>query len=265
MNVFSHELKSKFKNLFFWSLGSVVFIIMSFGKFSALTQDPAASSQLMKSFSPTIQAVFGMSGLDLTKLMDYYGILFIYVAILLAVHAGLTGSSVLSEEERARTTEFLYVKPISRQKIIAQKILAGLLNLGILLLVTAVASWLTLVRFTKPESFHTDFFHFMLAYGIIQITFFSLGALFASLSTRPKLSTQLVSASVLTSYIIYVFIKLSERMNWLRQVSIFSQFDALTILRQGKLSASAILYCLILSILSLILTFLFYKRRDLKV
>ena len=41
------------------------------------------------------------------------------------VHAAMLGADIISKEERDKTAEFLFVKPISRNKIIISKLLGS--------------------------------------------------------------------------------------------------------------------------------------------
>ena len=78
MNLFLRELKSHLKSLFIWSAAIAAFMFMSMAKYTVLAGDAAASQQIMKAFPATLQAVFGMTGLDLTTIEGYYGICFIF-------------------------------------------------------------------------------------------------------------------------------------------------------------------------------------------
>ena len=67
--------------------------------------------------------------------------LFLYIAVMGAVHAVILGSELISKEERDKTSEFLYAKPVSRPTALTGKLLAGLTNLIVLNLVTLVSSF----------------------------------------------------------------------------------------------------------------------------
>lgn len=73
----------------------------------------------------TIKTVFGMNGLDAVTLPGYFGICFLFMAIMLAVHAGLLGSNLLTIEPLTKTSEFSYTRPVSRRRILRSKLAVG--------------------------------------------------------------------------------------------------------------------------------------------
>jgi len=169
MNIFFQELRYRRKAQIGWVAAIIVFMALSVVKFDSLSKDTAASKVLLDQFPATIQAVFGMTGLDMTSLSGYFGILFIYILVILSVHAGMLGAGVLADEERDKTTEFLLVKPRSRSMIITQKLLAGFVYVATLwgvVVITTVASTLTV---SNTGEFMRNFWHFMLALGITQL------------------------------------------------------------------------------------------------
>ena len=62
--------------------------------------------------------LLGFSDLDLSKVSGYYGMLFIYLLLMATIHAAMLGATIIAKEERDKTSEFLFVKPVSRSKVI---------------------------------------------------------------------------------------------------------------------------------------------------
>ncbi|NTU90079.1 MAG: ABC transporter permease subunit, partial [Actinobacteria bacterium] len=172
MNIFIRELKAHSRSLLIWSLSMVALVAAGMMKFSALSTDTQALEALMKQFPASIQAVFGMTGLDLATVSGYYGILYLYLALLLAIHAGLLGEELFTKEEREKTTEFLYVRPVSRAGAITAKLCAGLCVVALLNIVTMVSSYGSIAGFVDPVSVREELLLFMAALAIIQLVFF---------------------------------------------------------------------------------------------
>ena len=87
------------------------------------------------------------------KASGFYGIMFLYMAVMAAVHAVILGAGVIAEEERDKTSEFLYAKPVSRSRALTGKLLAGLTNLVVLNLVTLASSFVFVGFYGKGETF----------------------------------------------------------------------------------------------------------------
>lgn len=265
MNVFWHELRQRWKGTLGWLVGMTIFILVSFAKYSTLSQDANASRELVERFPATIQAVFGISGLDLMTLTGYFASVYLYIAILAIVHAGLVGSGVLADEEQYKTSEFLYVKPRSRLSIITQKLLAGAVLVTAMWNVAAAASWIILKHYDNSGSFAPEYWLFTAALAVMQLTFFSIGAVSAALSRNPKGASRIVSLVILVSYIIFALTKLVPAIDWMKHVSVFDYFDAVNIVRDGVLELHYIVICCAVSIVALAISYIVYRSRDLRV
>ncbi len=266
MNVFWHELAIRRKVLLGWMVAMVVFVLTSMAKYQAVAASgSAAIQQMFATFPRTVQAVFGMNGLDLTTVAGYFGVCFLFIVVILAVHAGLTGISVLAEEEQDKTTEFLYVKPRSRRAIITAKLLAGMTMLIAVWAATAIGSLAGIMKFAQMGDFAHDFWLMMAAAALIQLVFFGLGTAAVAMSTHAALYGRIVAIAIFGSYLLSVLAKLSDRFSWVQYGSIFSYFDAADIVHTHRLKLHYVVLCAALSILLLVATLIGYARRDLRI
>lgn len=240
-------------------------MVLSVVKFDTLAQDASMSEALLKQFPATVQAIFGMTGLSLTTLSGYFGVLFIYILVILSIHAGMLGAGLLADEERDRTTEFLLVKPRSRSAIITQKLLAGFLCLVVLWGVVVVTTLAATLSLSNTGEFMRDFWHFMIALGLTQVTVFFLGSFAAALTKNPKLPTRLVASIVFVSYLLFALVKLAPNLDVLKYLSLFCYFDAVKVINDGALQALSIAVFGALALVSLAGTYVFYRRRDVNV
>lgn len=240
-------------------------MVLSVVKFDTLAQDASMSEALLKQFPATVQAIFGMTGLSLTTLSGYFGVLFIYILVILSIHAGMLGAGLLADEERDRTTEFLLVKPRSRSAIITQKLLAGFLCLVVLWGVVVVTTLAATLSLSNTGEFMRDFWHFMIALGLTQVTVFFLGSFAASLTKNPKLPTRIVASIVFVSYLLFALVKLAPNLDVLKYISLFWYFDAVKVINDGALQPLSIIVFSTLALVSLVGTYVFYRRRDVNV
>lgn len=265
MKIFLHELAVRWKSQTGWVVALILFMLLSIVKFDALSTDKAASEALLSQLPATMQAVFGMTGLDLATLSGYFGILFVYILLMLSIHAGMLGAGVLSDEEQDRTTEFLFVKPRTRAFIVTQKLLAGLVCLVLMWLVVMVSTRVSVIHIANNSSFLQDFWPFMIALAVVQLTMYFVGAFVAALMSNPRWPTRLVAIIVFITYLIFAFIKLVPNLTALKYFSLFCYFDAVDIITLHGVRAGYVVVCSILILLSIFGTYFFYSRRDLKV
>ena len=261
MNIFSRELKSRRKSVFWWAISVIIFSLMSFVKFDTLASDTEATQKLMNDFPETIQAVFGMNGIDMTTLAGYFGTMFLYYALLMAVYAGLIGASLLSDEEQQGTSEFLYTKPASRRSILVSKLAAGLLMIAVIWSVLVVVNYYITEHMVSGDMANT-FWPFMLGILLIQLVVFSVGLAISGVASRPKLPGRLIGGLLFAQYILYVFHQLSPDTPILEYLSIFSWFDAKSIIDTASLRVWAVAASCMFAVMTIATSFFALSRRD---
>lgn len=219
--------------LLFWSLGMVALVSSGMAKFAAYEQAGQSVEQIMGALPKGVQVIFGLSGFDLTKASGFYGILFLYIAVMVAVHAVLLGSGLVSKEERDRTSEFLYAKPISRTTALTRKFSAGVANMVALNLVTLVSSIYFVDFYGDGENINDQILALMLGALLLQLVFFSLGALVAGTAKKPKRAPGRATTVMLLAFVLYYTVNLNENLDFLRFFTPFKWFDAAVVMNEG--------------------------------
>ena len=69
-----------------------------------------------------------MNGIDLATVLGYFGLVFLFVQLCLAIQAANYGFALVSVEEREWTADFLLAKPVGRSQIMTSKLLAALVG-----------------------------------------------------------------------------------------------------------------------------------------
>ena len=264
MNIFRREMKVHRWGLLFWSLGMALLVASGMAKFAAYVGAGQSVEQIMSALPKTVRVIFGITGFDLTKASGFYGILFLYVAVMAAVHAVLLGANVISEEERDKTSEFLYSKPVSRDKALTGKLVAGLVNLVALNLVTLLSSFYFVGYFGKGESVGNEILVLMAGLFFLQLIFFSIGAVVAGTARRPKSAGTRATSIMLLTFLLYYLINLDDKLEFLKYLTPFKYFDAALLLKDGLNPVFVALSAAIV-VLAIFGTYRFYTARDLSV
>ena len=260
MNIFWHELRRRWKGTLIWAAAMMAFMYLCMIKYELLAADAAGSQQMMAAFPDTIKAVFGMVGFDLTTVAGYFGICFIFIAVILAVHGGMLGARLLGNEESGRTSEFLYPKPRSRSQILTSKLLAGLVLVLAVWLATVVSSVAAIWQFADLSGFEVDFGRLMTAALLVQLMLFAIGLL---ASCAGRACGEVVASLVIgISYALFVAAKLSPDLAWLESISVFGWFDALDILTAHTLATSSVALSLGVKMVAISASYWLLKRRD---
>lgn len=264
MNVFVRELKAHRWGLVFWCLGMVMLIYSGMAKYAAYEAAGQSVIEVMNQLPKGIQVVFGLSGFDLSTAAGFYGVLFLYTAVMGAVHAVLLGAHLIAKEERDRTSEFLYAKPASRSRILTGKLLAGLVNLVAFNLVTLASSFYFVDLFNKDRPFGSEMLTLMLGLFFIQLIFFSVGAVVAGISRRPRAAASAATSIMFLTFLFFYAANLSESMGFLEYFTPFKYFDAAALMVDGLDPVFVGLSVLII-VAAVFGTYHFYSGRDLGV
>lgn len=265
MNLFTRELQSHRTSLIVWSLAIVVFMYLSMAKYSVFAGDAAASQELLKALPTTLQAVFGMTGLNLTTIEGYYGVCFIFIAVMLAIQAGMLGAEIVTKEETGKTAEFLYVRPISRAKTLTLKLLAGLFLISLVGIATYASTYFSIAAFNNGIVPTEILAIFTQALILIQLVFFGIGIFSAAALGVPKKATAITATIVFISYIAYILWGLSDNFSWMQFLSPFAYFAAKDVITTNTLDVGWVVLCIVVFIGTISYSFLRYTRRDFKI
>lgn len=241
----------------------MIFLVVSgMAKFAAYQTNSTSLNALMNTFPHSVQVLFGINGFDLTKASGYYGVLYLYIALMAGIHAVLLGAEILSKEERDRTVEFLLVRPLPRSKILSEKIFAGFCMLVILNFITLVSSLLAMAHFNHGNALAATIFVMMGGIFFIQIIFFTVGIGVAAMRSRQRASATIASSILLVAFIIYYLVEFNSAFINLKYLTPFQYFDAKVLLKNGSLNPIYVFLSLAIVLILTLTSFQRYRSRD---
>lgn len=264
MNMYWREMKAHRKSLIIWCIGMSALIAAGMSEFGAFTSSGQSMNDLMESMPKAMQSFMGGGGLDLSTAIGYYGLLFLYIILMATIHAAMLGATILSKEERDKTVEFLFVKPVTRRKIVSVKMLAALTNVLILNLVTWGVSIAIVGHYADGGSVTGDIGSLMAGTAILQVLFIVIGTAVAAVTKRPGKSSVIATSILLITFILSFAIDLSEKIEGLKYFTPFKYFDAKNVLENGLEPLFVGISIGLILVLG-VSTFRFYSKRDLKV
>ena len=262
MNILKQELRMGRKSLIIWCL-SLAGILMLF-----MLLYPSISSQLedfqkvFKSFPIEFQQALGVVNLQLDSILSYYQFPFTYILLAGAVQAMNMGVAVISSEVREKTGDFLFVKPVTRNRIVSMKILAVLVQILITNAFIFVVA-LIMVTVLSTQSYNVELFVLITSSLLfIQIFFASLG-LFISTFLRRIRTVLPISMGVV--FIFYIIFLLNETLKdeKLGLISPFGYFDLSELSKTMNYDSLYLLLWFVLVGLFVFLTFRLFARKDL--
>jgi ABC-2 type transport system permease protein len=265
MNLFKRELKANRRSLIIWSIGVIFMVAAGMGKYSSLDGTGQSMNMLMADMPKSLQAIMGTGSLDLSTPIGYFGILFLYLAVMAAIHAAMLGSNILSKEERDKTVEFLLVKPISRTKMITSKLLAAFVNILMFNFVTFASSVGMVRKYAAGEDVTGDITMLIIGMFILQLIFLVIGTAIAAIYKNAKKATSLATGILLILFILSIAIDMNEKLDGLKFLTPFKYYDAKLVLQEGGFEPIYLALSALLLFGLTIVTYVFYRKRDMNV
>ncbi len=274
MNVFKLEFKANFKGLLLW-LGILSLVLVLF-----MSLFPTMGSDAMKDLIQTkldalpndLKEAVGLTDVpDFTKILDYYSYIFQYIAVAGGIFAALLGAQALVKEESDGTIEYLYAQPVTRTRIIAEKLLAAAaiylsLNIGISI-VSGILFVVLKPQGTELVTVMADFKQLLAGTMVGGFVFLCLGLLLSVVLKSSRQATGAAVGLVFITYILGIFSKsFAEYAGWVKNLVYLSPLDyamPFEVLYHGFYTGRMFTGFIIMAA-SVTLAFCLYRRKDLK-
>jgi ABC-2 type transport system permease protein len=206
MNIYVHEFKTIARSVIIWSLsiGLALFIFLSI--YPSIAEETELLSDVMASFPEEFLIAFGLADMDWSNILGFFGFIFGFIQICLAIQAANYGFSVISVEERDLTADFLLAKPVSRIEILTSKFLAAITGLTITNIVVWISSFAFLRFYSEGAHFETKpLIMLLLSIGVFQLLFLTVGVAISLLMNRVRSVTPLSMALAFGLYMLNAF------------------------------------------------------------
>ena len=262
MNIVKRELRSNLKAIIIWSLAMAFLVFVWMIEYESFAGN-SAIDDFMVAMPQGLLSALGMQDFTLGSLNGFVGSIALYLYLLLGLQAVLLGSSIISKEERDKTAEYLFALPISRRKVIVSKTISAIINLVILNMVSLGAMILTTMTYDKEENFYQFLALMFISLFIIQMIFLSIGMFASSINKRYKKSGNIAVGIVMITFLISSLINMVDRVDFLKYLTPFKYFDVSYILKEMRFEPIYIVISILLIVVGIGGTLIFYPKRDL--
>ena len=259
MTLFLHEWKRGRLALLIWSLA------VSFMLFISILIYPEMTSQMgemgdMFSEMGSFSDAFGLDSINFAEFGGYFAIEFgNTVGLAGGLFAAILGMAALADEERNHTAEFLLTHPVSRNKIVTQKLLALLARIVTFDLVIAAFSALGILVIGETPDVGKVALVF-LASLLLQIEIASISFGLSAFIRRGGVAIGLGIS--LGFYFLQILSNLAEELEFITYLTPYGFADATVIISEGKIEGWGLLVGLFLTALGVVAAFWQYNRKD---
>lgn len=245
-----------------WIVVLVLIATLFLSIFPTFASDVNAMKQMIAGYPPAIQAAFGFNIDTLFTFLGFYAYIFTYLTLAGAIQATNLGLSILSRENRSKTTDFLLTKPITRQRVFGAKLLAAL-SVILITNIVLVGATLALAFTFGANNFSLRTFGLLaIAFLIVQLIFLAIG-IFVSQLMRVK-SVVSISLGITLGFFALGMLQSITNDDKLRYLTPFKYFDHLKIVTDRVLEAPFIWLSVGLVVVVLAVGFIRYTSRDVR-
>jgi len=260
MNMYLHELRMNKRLTITWSCALAFFTIFFLSIFPSFASNSADWTKLLEGFPEGVRKAVGISLDNITSLLGFYSYVFTYIALAGALQAMILGVSIISQELRDKTADFLLTKPVSRNQILSAKLLSALSSL----LITNVIFIIIASLIARIVSSGYDLKIFLLlstSLFLVQLMFFALGVLTSVVIPKVKSVVAISLGAVFTFFIISGLGSVlgEERVNY---ITPFKYYDPGKIVQNGSYDSKFIIIEVIFIIIAISINYLIYSKKD---
>lgn len=259
MTLLKHELRQNRISLFVWT-GAISFLLaICVFLYPEMKGEMESISDVFADMG-NFTAAFGMDQVNFGSLLGYYSVeCGNTFGLGGAFFAALCGAGILAKEEKDRTAEFLLSHPISRAKIITQKLLAVIVQILILNVVVYTVSILSMVAVGETIPWkEINLLH--IANLLLQIELAGICFGISAFLKRGGLGIGLGVAIMM--YFLNIISNITESAEFLKYFTPFAYTDGASIVTNVELDVKLIAIGMIYAVAGIAIAYWKYTKKD---
>lgn len=234
MTIVNHELRQGRTAFVVWTAAIAFLLVICIFLFPEMKGDMGAVGELFASMG-SFAAAFGMDRLNIGTLTGFYSIECGNILSLGgAFFASLAGVSILSKEEKDKTAEFLLAHPVSRVRVVTEKLAALLIQIAAMNLII-FALCLLAVRLIGEDIPWREMMLIHRACCLLQLEMACVCFGISAFLRRGGLGIGIGLPAVM--YFLNLIANMTERARFLKYVTPFGYCEGADITAVGRLDA----------------------------
>ncbi len=260
MTLFRHELRQGRTAFWIWTGAVGLMLALCVFLYPEMKGEMEAMGDIFSSMG-SFTAAFGMDKLNFGTLLGYYAIECGNVLGLGgAFCAAITAAGILSKEEAGKTADFLFSHPISRQRVLAEKLLAVVVfvtGMNLVILALSLVSML-LVGEAIPWK---ELLLLHLAYYLLQLEI--AGICFGLSAFLRRGSIGLGIGIAVSLYFFNIVANLTDSASFLKYLTPYGYCDGAEITAKLALDVPKLAIGAAFFVLGVLAAWLYYPKKDL--
>ena len=259
MTLFLHEIKRNKLSLIIWSVALAWMLgicIIIYPEMQTQMGDLGAMFSDMGAFSDA----FGMDMLNFGEFMGYFGVeIGNTLGLGGALLAGIVGITALSKEERDGTAELLLTMPVSRTRIVAEKLLFSAFHIFVVNLACVIVSVVGILAISV-EADAGKIALIFLANFIMQL---EIMAITFGISAFLKKGAMGIGIGISFGlYFLNILANLADEIEFVGKITPFGYANSGYIIEHGKIELLPLIIGIVLAMLGIAVAFEKYTKKD---
>lgn len=259
MTLIKHELKQGWKSLLIWTISIGFFVAICVFMYPEMESEMEGVNDMFSSMG-SFTAAFGMDRLNFGTLIGFYAVeCGNILGIGGAFFAALLGISALAKEEKERTAEFLLTHPVSRVRIITEKLASVMLQILIMNIVILLLSIISMAAIGEEIPWN-EICLLHLSYFLVQIELAGICFGISAFMRRGGLGIGLGIATVM--YFLNIIANISENAEFLKYITPFGYAEGADLIADMSLDAGKVIFGMTLFLIGIIFSYVKYSHKD---
>ena len=259
MTLVKHELRQGKTSFLIWTASVGFLLAICIFLFLEMKEQMDSVSNMFASMGSFTEA-FGMDRLNFGTLIGFYAVECGNVLGLGgAFYASLCAVGILSKEEKDKTAEFLLTHPVSRKRVITEKLIAVFIQItamNIIIYALAVGS-IAAVGETIPIK-EISLLH--LAYYLLQLELAGICFGISAFLRKGSAGAGLGIAAMM--YFLNLIANIADVAEFLKYITPFGYCEGADIVSNGSLDSTLVAIGIVMGIGGIIIAYLKYTKKD---
>lgn len=261
--MFKREMKINLKSFIIWTSILIGLFLVVFLVYPSIvnSENMQMMDEMMKIFPEEMLKAFNM---DISSIDTAFGWLktegFVFVLLITGIYSGILGSNILLKEESDKTIEYLNSVPVTRRKIVINKIICGLLYIILMVLAIGIFNFIGL---TLSGDFDRRSYLLLSVTPLFSsIVIFAVCLFLSTFTHKTKKTLGISLGIVFASYFLNVISEMGESTEFLKYISIFTLADIRNVIVDVSINPLMVALAIGITVIFMVLTIIHYNRKE---
>lgn len=245
-----------------WTIAIGGLMILTIAMFPEVAKQQQTIDELLKQMPQSLIKAFGMDKVNLSDALGFYATKgYLMITLFGSIFAAMLAGNILSKEQSEKTIEFLLSKPVSRSRVVTEKLLAVVVYILLFNLLVAVANFIGFTMVDASFSFRL-FVYLSVAPLLLHLVFAGISFFLSSLMKKGRSVLSISLGLVFILYFFEIISSIAEKYEQLKYLTPFVYVNAADIITRGGLDPTYTGIMTAEFLLSVLASYAVFLRKD---